>query len=195
MNHYTSFTGFTGFTGLARLASLSRSTRRCRTMRLKRLRRLCGGLLLGAIGLGAAAGEPAKAPALAALSDTELRAVSTPIPPSVVRLPAAPARGLWARWRNPQQPAATPGAQAIALFPMLGLLSADWSARDIVYGAGGPGLKINQDGSYNLPLPVSVGELDVQNIRTSPAANASFGAIQVRGIELNQTVITVIPNK
>lgn len=150
-----------------------------------------------------AAPQPAKqapaAPAAAvsrlqALSDTELRGVVRPAVPSVVYLPPAPARSGWFRLL---QPGAQQDGGRNSRLPFLpGFpLSADIVARDVDYGANSPFPRMNVDGSVTLPLPVSIGELDIQNIRAAPGDAASFGAVQVKGIDLGRTSIIVTPGK
>ncbi|RFP11884.1 MULTISPECIES: hypothetical protein [unclassified Duganella] len=149
--------------------------------------------------LGAAAvaqgGEAAAT--LHALNDAELRGVSTPIPAPVPRLPARslsrglfPLHGLFGGGGDSK--AAGMGTQ---LFPLLGLLNADVTARDVAYGTDGAALRMNADGSVNLALPATIGELDLQNIRTGVNDNSNFGSVQIKGIDLSRTVISVTPTR
>ena len=136
---------------------------------------------------------------LRALNDTELRGVSTPIPAPVVRLPPRslhrglfPLHGLFG---GPGGADAKSAEMGTSLFPLLGVLNADVTARDVVYGPNGSAPRMNADGSINLALPASIGELDLQNIRTGASDSANFGSVQIRGIDLSRTVITVAPTR
>lgn len=154
------------------------------------------GALFGA--LSSAHGDDAAA-RLRALNDAELRGVSTPIPAPVLRPPPRPLHrglfplhGLFGGLGGADAKSAEMGT---ALFPLLGVLNADVTARDVVYGANGSAPRMNADGSINLALPASIGELDLQNIRTGVNDSANFGAVQIRGIDLSRTVITVAPTR
>ncbi|WP_332855239.1 hypothetical protein [Duganella sp. S19_KUP01_CR8] len=134
---------------------------------------------------------------LHALNDAELRGVSTPIPAPAPRLPARslnrslfPLHGLFGGAADGK--AAGMGA---VLFPLLGALNADVTARDVAYGPNGNVPRMNADGSINLALPATIGELDLQNIRTGVNDNSNFGSVQIRGIDLSRTVISVTPTK
>lgn len=137
---------------------------------------------------------------LHALNDAELRGVSTPIP--APRLQARqpvralnrglfPLHGLFGGLGGDGRGA----DMGTALFPLLGVLNADVTARDVVYGPNGSAPRMNADGSINLALPASIGELDLQNIRTGVNDSANYGAVQIRGIDLSRTVITVAPTR
>lgn len=155
---------------------------------------LTGIVLLGA--LSAAHGDEAAA-RLRALNDAELRGVSTPILAPVPRLPARSLhRGLFPLHGLFGGVVDTKGAEmGSVLFPLLGVLNADVTARDVVYGPNGSAPRLNADGSVNLALPASIGELDLQNIRTGVNDNSNFGSVQIRGIDLSRTVITVAPTR
>ena len=149
--------------------------------------------LLGAV--SANAQEPA---ALKRLDDAELRGVNGQTQPVVTR---APVRNtgfkmplLRSLFPSLNAGSGTGDAQGV-LFPFLGILTADVSARDVSFGSNPTSLRLNPDGSYTVPLPQTIGELDVQNIRiNSPDSNNnSFGSVQLRGIDLNRTVITITP--
>jgi len=153
-------------------------------------------LLLGAI--AANAQEPA---ALKRLDDAELRGVNGPTQPLVTRAPARGASFKTPLLRNlfPSLNVGSSGgsdAQGL-LFPLFGILTADVSAKDVSFGSNPTSLRLNPDGSYTLPLPQTIGELDVQNIRINSAEgnNSSFGSVQLRGIDLNRTVITITPTR
>jgi len=157
------------------------------------LKILAGTMLLGAAAIVAAE----TGSTLHVLNDTELRGVSTPIPAPAPRLPARslsrslfPLHGLFGGGGDSK--AAGMGTQ---LFPLLGLLNADVTARDVVYGPDGAGLRMNVDGSVNLALPATIGELDLQNIRAGVNDNSNFGSVQIKGIDLSRTVISVTPTR
>lgn len=155
-------------------------------------------ILTGIMLLGAAAVVAAETGGtLHVLNDAELRGVSTPIPAPAPRPPARslsrglfPLLGLFGGGAGSK--AAGMGTQ---LFPLLGLLNADVTARDVAYGPDGAALRANVDGSVNLALPATIGELDLQNIRTGVNDNGNFGSVQIRGIDLNRTVITIAPSR
>lgn len=132
-----------------------------------------------------------------ALNDAELRGVSMQSPP--IWRPAA--KSLNGSAPPLQRLAALIGGGAKTgdagplLFPMLGLINADVTSKDVVYGPNGAALKLNADGSFNLPLPLSIGEIDLQNIRTGQNDSTSFGAIQIRGIDMGRSVITITPTR
>lgn len=153
-------------------------------------------VLLGA--LSSAHGDEAAA-RLRALNDAELRGVSTPIPAPAPRPPARslhrglfPLHGLFGGVSGADARGAEMGS---VLFPLLGVLNADVTARDVVYGPNGSAPRLNADGSVNLALPASIGELDLQNIRAGVNDNSNFGSVQIRGIDLSRTVITVAPTR
>ena len=159
--------------------------------------RICSSVLL--LLAAAAVRADDAATRLQSLNDTELRGVSTPIPLARVqaRLPARslnrslfPLHGLFGGGGD-----AKGGDMGAALFPLLGVLNADVTAKDVVYAPNGGMPRLNADGSVNLPLPASIGELDLQNIRTSVNDSANFGAVQIRGIDLSRTVITIAPTR
>lgn len=161
---------------------------------MKLTRIFTGIALLGA--LSAAHGDEASA-RLRALNDAELRGVSTPIAGPVARPPARSLhRGLFPLHGLFGGVAGAKGAEmGSVLFPLLGVLNADVTARDVVYGPNGSAPRLNADGSVNLALPASIGELDLQNIRAGVNDNSNFGSVQIRGIDLSRTVITVAPTR
>ncbi len=156
------------------------------------LKIIAGIALLGAAAIAAA--ETANS--LRMLNDAELRGVSTLIPAPAPRLPARSlSRGLFplhGLFGGGDGKAAGMGTQ---LFPLLGLLTADVTARDVAYGTDGAALRMNADGSVNLALPATIGELDLQNIRAGVNDNSNFGSVQIKGIDLSRTVISVTPTR
>ncbi|WP_317204497.1 hypothetical protein, partial [Janthinobacterium sp.] len=92
--------------------------------------------------------------------------------------------------------AAAPGGVGEAdlfLHPVLGMLSADAQAKDVLYGPGGALPVWNRDGSVTLALPSWVGEIEVQNIRPGAAEGNSFGSVRINAIDLSRTTITIAP--
>ncbi|WP_273674579.1 hypothetical protein [Janthinobacterium fluminis] len=85
------------------------------------------------------------------------------------------------------------GNPDLLLNPVLGMLSADILAKDVLYGAGGALPVWNADGSVTLALPDWVGTIDVPSIRVNAADDNSFGSVRVNAIDLSRTTITVRP--
>jgi len=83
------------------------------------------------------------------------------------------------------------GDMAKLLNPVLGFLEADTSMKDVVYDPNKAAATINKDGSLTLSLPTSIGEINFNNIRVKGSDGPSFGSIQIRGIDLTGTTITV----
>lgn len=159
--------------------------------------RLSASLLLLAVTAAAYAG--ASTP-LHQMNDTELSGVTGQTQAPVVRIPpkyapSTPPPLFQRLFPNLSAAMMRSGDTAITAFPLFGLLTADISARNVNYGSNTPAIRLNADGSYNLPLPVSIGELDLQNIRINPNDTNSFGSIQLRGVDLSHTVIVVLPPK
>lgn len=145
------------------------------------------------------ADPPPPASTLRPLDETALRATAMrtdrPTPP--VLRPAPPRNRLLDRWLFPAgADGGSEGGFLRALsHPLFGLLNADVSARDISYAPGAGVPTVAPDGSYNLTLPLTVGEINLQNIRTGASDSNSFGSIQIRNLDLGRTVITVTPTK
>jgi len=150
-------------------------------------------LLLGAV--AAHAQEPAS---LKRLDDAELRGVNGQTQPVVMRAPVRNAGFKMPLLRNLFPSLSAGGSSSDVqglLFPLFGILTADVSARDVSFGSNPTALRLNADGSYTVPLPQTIGELDLNNIRinSSDSNNNSFGSVQLRGIDLSRTVITITP--
>lgn len=153
---------------------------------------------LAAIALLAAASaaqgaEPPAAPARPAmqpLSDGELRAVTRPLP---WRLQAAAPASASTSTR-PGTSLYRPGAAGAVQLRALSLLSADIEIRDVVYNRTQDWLA-DRDGSYKVPLPATIGEIDFRNIRSGPNDSLSFGSVQIIGVDLQNTSITVSRNR
>lgn len=155
-------------------------------------------LLAGGSVIGADSPAPA-ASTLRPLDEAALRAAAMPVVARPVVAPARPAstrNQLWQRWLFPASADSTDGGYLRLLsHPLFGLLNADVSARDIVYAPGATLMAPTADGAIQLALPQSVGEINLQNIRTGAADNTNFGSIQIKGLDLGRTVITVTPTK
>ena len=149
-------------------------------------------LVLPLLHAAARAGEP-----LQRLDDAELRNVNgqTQPAPARVMMRAAPARTTFLRNLFPTFGNHTGGDAQSVLFPLFGILTADVSAKDVNFGSNATALKLNPDGSYTVPLPQTIGELELNNIRINSSDSNSFGNIQMRGIDLSRTVITITPTR
>ncbi|HYD82328.1 MAG TPA: hypothetical protein VEC06_21195 [Paucimonas sp.] len=77
--------------------------------------------------------------------------------------------------------------------PLLGLLDADVTMKDVVYDPANAAAVVNRDGSITLRMPSSIGELKFEHIRVRGSAGPSFGSIVMRGIDLTGTTITLSP--
>ncbi|HEY0846404.1 MAG TPA: hypothetical protein VGE12_13630 [Noviherbaspirillum sp.] len=87
------------------------------------------------------------------------------------------------------------GGLAQAFNPLLGLLQADVTLKDVAYDPASATSVINADGSITLRMPSTIGELSFEHIRIRGAAPdaPSFGTITMRDIDLRGTTITVRP--
>lgn len=143
---------------------------------------------------GAAHGvEPPTTPprqAMRPMNDGELRAVTRPLPWRLTSAPANAAISLrtnTALYRT--------GDLLTTRLRALNLLTADIEIRDVVYNNDTQNWLVARDGSYNVPLPATIGEIDIRNIRSGPGDSFSFGSVQIQGIELQNTTITVSRNR
>jgi hypothetical protein len=75
--------------------------------------------------------------------------------------------------------------------PVLSMLDANTTMKDVVYDTADAASIVNKDGSVTLSLPSSIGEISFQNIRVKGSTGPSFGSIDIRGIDLRGTTITV----
>lgn len=155
--------------------------------------------MLALLGAGPAFGGDNDPPAtLHPMDETALRAAAMPAPAPTAVAPARPAAArnkLLERLLYPSADDGAGGFLRLLSHPFFGLLNADVSARDIVYGPAAGLAAPNADGSINLALPLTIGEINLQNIRTGATDPASFGSIQIRGLDLGRTVITVTPTR
>jgi hypothetical protein len=83
------------------------------------------------------------------------------------------------------------GDVAKLLNPVLGVLEAETTMKDVVYDPTNAAAVINKDGSITLRMPSSIGELSFQNIRVRGSDGPSFGSIFIRGIDLTGTTVTL----
>ena len=84
------------------------------------------------------------------------------------------------------------GDVAKLLNPVLGVLEADTTMKDVVYDPTNAAAVINKDGSITLRMPSSIGELSFQNIRVKGSDGPSFGSIFIHGIDLTGTTVTLM---
>jgi hypothetical protein len=76
--------------------------------------------------------------------------------------------------------------------PLLGLLSAQTSVKDVVFNPASTASIVNPDGSITLSLPSSIGELSFNNIRVMGSSSGpSFGSINISSINLTGTTVTI----
>jgi hypothetical protein len=138
-------------------------------------------------------GEPPATPpqqGMRQMNDGELRAVTRPLPWRLTAAPAAAAISLHtntALYRS--------GDLLNTRLRALNLLTAEIEIRDVVYNNNPQNWLAARDGSYNVPLPATIGEIDIRNIRSAPSDSLSFGSVQIQGIDLQNTAITVSRNR
>ncbi len=78
------------------------------------------------------------------------------------------------------------------VLPVLNSLEAETSVKDVQYDTSKLTSVINADGSINVRLPSSVGELRFDNIRVAGASQGqSFGSISVHDIDLSQASLKI----
>ncbi|SHN42386.1 hypothetical protein SAMN05192549_11442 [Duganella sacchari] len=146
-----------------------------------------------------ASAHAAEPTALKGLGDAELRNVNVPAAPvaTAARTRYVPARlpflPNWLSGRGAGSGTVEDGHSV--LFPLLGLITADVSTKDVYFGSNPQSFSMNADGSISVPLPQTVGELDLQNLRVSPGDTNNFGGVQIRGIDLSRTVINISPTR
>lgn len=75
--------------------------------------------------------------------------------------------------------------------PFLALFSSQISARDVVYNPANAASVVNPDGSITLSLPSSIGELSFNNIRVMGSTGPNMGTVQIKGIDLAGTTVTL----
>lgn len=78
------------------------------------------------------------------------------------------------------------------VMPVLDNLEAETSVSNVVYDTSKMTSTINADGSINVRLPSSVGEMRFDNIRVAGApSNQSFGSLSIQDIDLSQASLTI----
>lgn len=80
------------------------------------------------------------------------------------------------------------------LNPLLMMLDAKTTIKDVVYDIADAGSVINKDGSITLKMPSSIGEISFHDIRIRGSSGPSFGNIDIRGIDLRGTTVTIKPH-
>lgn len=82
------------------------------------------------------------------------------------------------------------------VMPVLSSLEAETSMTDVQYDTGHMSSAINSDGSVNVRLPSSIGELRFDNIRVAGAPQGqSFGSLSLNDIDLSQASLKISLNK
>jgi hypothetical protein len=78
------------------------------------------------------------------------------------------------------------------VMPVLDNLDAETSLRDVQYDTSQLRSTLNNDGSFNVNLPSSIGELRFDNIRVKDApAGQSFGSLSLHNIDLSQASLKI----
>ncbi|AOE87203.1 hypothetical protein [Pseudomonas sp. TCU-HL1] len=78
------------------------------------------------------------------------------------------------------------------VMPVLDSLDSETSMKDVVYDTRNLTSAVNPDGSVNLRLPSSIGELRFENIRVAGAPqNQSFGSLTLNNIDLSQASLKI----
>jgi hypothetical protein len=86
----------------------------------------------------------------------------------------------------------TVGQLAKLVMPVLDSLQAETSMQNVQYDTSKMTSIINADGSINVRLPSSIGELRFDNIRVAGAgANQSFGSVVMQDIDLSQASLRI----
>ncbi|BCD84467.1 hypothetical protein PSm6_08740 [Pseudomonas solani] len=87
---------------------------------------------------------------------------------------------------------ATVKALSRLVMPVLDSLEAETSMKDVVYDTRNMRSTINPDGSINVRLPSSIGELRFDNVRVAGAPqNQSFGSLTLSNIDLSQASLKI----
>ncbi|MET1079905.1 MAG: hypothetical protein ABWY06_17975 [Pseudomonas sp.] len=78
------------------------------------------------------------------------------------------------------------------ILPVLNQLDAETSLHDVRYDTDRLSSRINPDGSLNLRLPSSIGELRFDNIRVAGASpDQRFGSVSLQDIDLSQASLRI----
>ncbi len=75
--------------------------------------------------------------------------------------------------------------------PLLGLLSAQTSVKNVIFNPASTASVVNPDGSITLSLPSSIGQISFDNIRVMGSTGPSLGSITINSINLAGTTVTV----
>jgi hypothetical protein len=90
----------------------------------------------------------------------------------------------------------TVGQLSKLVMPVLSSLEAETSLTNVQYDTGHASSAINADGSVNVRLPSSIGELRFDNIRVAGAPQGqSFGSLSLHDIDLSQASLKISLNK
>ena len=77
--------------------------------------------------------------------------------------------------------------------PMLAMMEADTFVEGVEY-VGEPTAKVNSDGSIELAVPTSIGEVRYENLRVAGAPKSqSFGDITIKNIDFSNTRLVIRP--
>lgn len=138
--------------------------------------------------LDSVASQPIDPPGMQALSEIELRDVS-----AQGLEDSLPALFLQAESGNGL---GTVKQLSKLLLPVLDSLEAETSLKDVHYDTQNLTSIINADGSVNVRLPSSIGELRFDNIRVAGAApGQSFGSLSLHDIDLSQASLKISMHK
>lgn len=87
---------------------------------------------------------------------------------------------------------ATVKALSRLVMPVLDSLEAETSMKDVVYDTRHMRSTVNPDGSINVRLPSSIGELRFDNVRVAGAPQGqSFGSLTLSNIDLSQASLKI----
>ena len=116
-------------------------------------------------------------PGMQSLSDKEMSAAS--------------AQGLLLRAENGDGPGALEQLAKLVM-PVLDSLESETGLRDVRYDTAELRSPLNDNGSFAVTLPSSIGELRFDNIRVKGAlAEQSFGSLSLHDIDLSQASLTI----
>lgn len=119
-----------------------------------------------------------------ALSDEEMSGVSAQGLNDVLQ-------GIFAQ-AGSDDSAGTVGQLAKLVLPVLDSLQAETSMQNVQYDTSKMTSIVNADGSINVRLPSSIGELRFDNIRIAGASTSqSFGSVSIQDIDLSQASLRI----
>lgn len=91
---------------------------------------------------------------------------------------------------------ATMGEVAKLMMPVLGMLDANVSMKDVQYDSHQAAARVNPDGSIELRVPTSIGEISFDNIRVKGSTGGpSMGSLTFTGIDLTGTSVKITPHR